>query len=238
MFKKLFGKMGEKLSSMGGNTLYYPGCLTRFAAQDLEENYKTILTDVGVDFISIPEFNCCGSPAINAGYRKEFDELIEKNKALFKKYGVKRIITNCPSCYRIFKEEYKIPVEHISQTLFKNIDKLEQKYDAEKICYHDPCHLGRHSGIYKEPRKVLEALGFQVVEMAAHKDASQCCGAGAGLKTNYPEIASKAAKQRLLQCREKKLVTTCALCYKHIKENAPVGLEVFEFSELLVKNAK
>jgi Fe-S oxidoreductase len=238
MLKKLFGKFKEKLDSMSGNTLYYPGCLTKFAAPELEENYKTILTDIGVDFISVPEFNCCGSPVANAGYKKDFDGLVEKNKALFKKYGVKRIITNCPSCYHIFKEEYKMPVEHISQTIFRNIDKLEQKYQDEKICYHDPCHLGRHSGIYKEPRKVLEALGFTVVEMQNSKESSQCCGGGAGLRTNYPEIAAKAAKLRLRQCGEKKLVTTCALCYKQLKENAPSGVEVYEFSELLVKNAK
>lgn len=229
MLKKLFGLLRF------GNTLYYPGCLTKFAAPELEENYKRILVKIGVDFITIPEFNCCGSPVLNAGYEKDFKELVKKNKEIFKKYGVKCIITNCPACYNILKEEYSVNVEHISQTLFRNLKKIKPIYQGE-ITYHDPCHLGRYAGIYDEPRKVLEMLGFKVTEMENTKEEALCCGGGAGLKTNYPELANRIAKKRLEQCTTKKLVTACPLCYKHLKENAK-GIEVYELSELLKDEA-
>ncbi|MEM4267980.1 MAG: (Fe-S)-binding protein [Candidatus Woesearchaeota archaeon] len=231
----MFSSIIERIKDVFGNTLYYPGCLTRFAAPEIEENYKSILTDIGIGFITIPEFNCCGSPVINAGYLNDFNGLVKKNSELFKKYGVKKIITNCPSCYRVFKENYRLNVEHISQTLYRNLSKLEPTWSGESVCYHDPCHLGRHSGIYNEPRKVLEAIGLKVVEMQSSKDKAICCGGGGGLRTNNPSLAKKIAQNRVMQCKEKMLVTTCCLCYNQLKDVAPEGLKVYEFSELLVK---
>lgn len=223
-------KFIEKLFAR--NVLYYPGCLTHFAAKDLEENYKKILSKIGIDFIMIPEFVCCGSPALNAGYKEDFEVLVKKNKELFKKYGVKKIITNCPGCYHIFKTYYDINVEHITVTISKNLKKITTKKEG-KISYHDPCHLGRKSNIYDEPRNILRHIGFEVVELEDNRENALCCGGGAGLKTNYPELASSIAKKRLSQAKTKKIITTCQLCYKHLKENAK-DIEVYELSEVLV----
>lgn len=226
MLKKLL----EKLTS--GNVLYYPGCLTHFVLPDIEENYQKILTQLGVDFIFLPEFNCCGSPVIHAGYRKDFEGLREKNAEFLKKYGVSKIITNCPACFRILSD-CGFNAEHVTQTIWKNIKKLKAKHSG-KITYHDPCHLGRHSGIYEEPRNILKAIGFEVIELPNCRENSMCCGGGAGLKTNYPELANEIAKGVVEQVKTKKMVTPCPLCYKHFKENAS-GIEVLEFSEVLIE---
>lgn len=223
----------QKIKNWFDNTLYYPGCLTRYAAPELMEKYEQILNKLGINFITLPEQEfCCGSPVIHAGYKPDFDMLVKKNKELFKKYSINKIITNCPACYFIFTKYYSpITVEHITQTIWINKNKLKiKKYD--EISYHDPCHLGRHSNIYDEPRKILEKLGFTVVELEDNKQRSLCCGAGAGLKANNPDLANKIAKKRLLQCKTKKLVTPCPLCYKHLKENAK-EIEVFELSEVI-----
>jgi heterodisulfide reductase subunit D len=228
MFKKIFRKIIEST----GNTLYYPGCTTKFMLPEIETNYTEILRELKIDFIKIKEFNCCGGPVINAGYEKEFIELIKKNKLIFKKYGITRIISNCPLCVKIFKEHYDISAMHITQILFKNIDKLETKYDTEPISYHDSCNLGRGLGIYEEPRKILEKLGFEVIEFINHKENSSCCGAGGGVKFNFSKIADKAGVLRLSESRTKKLITACPMCYKHLKENSK-SIEVFELSEVL-----
>ena len=90
MFKKLFEKF------LGGNTLYYPGCLTKVAMPGVEENYRKLLNRMGVDFITLgKEEVCCGSPAYNAGYMQDFEGLVRKNTELFRKFGVRRIITAC-----------------------------------------------------------------------------------------------------------------------------------------------
>jgi Fe-S oxidoreductase len=226
MFKKILGRFNF------GNTLYYPGCLTHHALPKIEKNYEKVLRALGIDFIFLPGFSCCGSPVTHAGYEKDFEKLKEKNNNFFKKYGVSRIITNCPACYKVLSG-YGLEVEHITQTVWKGIGKIKMKHKGE-ITYHDPCHLGRHSNIYDEPRNILKAIGFDVVELQGNRGDSMCCGAGGGLKTNYPKLSGNIADNLLKRVRTKKLVTPCPMCYAHFKENAPKGLEILEFSEVLV----
>lgn len=219
-------------SRFTGNTLYYPGCLTHFVLPEVEENYKKLLSLLGVDFIFVQEFNCCGSPAKNAGYMKDFDDLKARNMQLLKKYNVRKIITSCPACYKVFGENYPVEVEHITTVVAKNLKKVKAQHN-ESITYHDPCHLGRHSGIFEEPRVILKYVGFEVEELPENRKSSRCCGAGGGLKGNYPRLADDIAKGLLKDVKTKKLVTTCPMCYVHFKENAP-GLEVLELSEVLL----
>ncbi len=219
------------LKKIGKNVAYYPGCLTNYVLASEAGNYRRILEKIKVDFIVVPEHLCCGSPVLNAGYEKDARTLARKNLELFKKYNVRKIITNCPACFKTFLKDYAemlpdwdIEVEHVITPILnylrkKNIDKE----NTEKIAYHDPCHLGRHLGIYDEPREILERLGFEIVEMRNNKADSLCCGGGAGLRVNNPKLASDIAKERVKQAREsgvKKIVTTCPLCFAHVKEAA------------------
>jgi len=217
-----------------GNVLYYPGCLSKFVLTDIAANYKRILDLFEIDYIEIPEFYCCGSPVLNAGYANDFYKLVEKNTQAFSKYSVRKIITSCPSCFTMFKKYYEVDVEPIVVTIRKNIDKLKINFEGEQITYHDPCHLGRKSGIYETPREILEHMGFEVVEAEENREKAMCCGAGGGLRNNAPNLSNKIAKLRLNQVKTKKLVTTCAMCYKHLKDNAK-GIEVYELSQLIVE---
>ena len=93
----------------GGNILYYPGCLIKYAAPELEDNYKEILERVGVDFIVLKELEkCCGSPVLNAGFKKDFEKLVEHNKRIFDEHGINKLVTNCPGCFHIFEKQYQI----------------------------------------------------------------------------------------------------------------------------------
>jgi len=226
------------------NVLYYPGCLIGHYAIELNDNYKEILKKIGINFLQIDEFSCCGSPVLNAGYKDEFERLKEKNISLFDKYGVGTIITPCPACYKMLKDDYNlkkegIEVKHITQVLAENISKIKDIFKKEKgmpeITYHDPCHLGRQSKIYDEPRKALIAAGFKLVEFDKCKENAECCGAGSGVKANFPETAKKVAQKRLKDCKTSLLVTTCPLCYLHLKEVADgeKKVEVMELSQLM-----
>jgi len=242
----------------GGNILYYPGCLTKFAAPQLKEKYEKILRKAGIDFIELGELEvCCGSPALKAGYVEDFKKLAQKNLKIFKDHGVKKIITNCPACFMNFKKEYPkvlgkewdIEVEHISQTIAKSKiqsaswrtkSKINPKPKIQKITYHDPCHLGRQMGVYEEPREIIRGLGYELVEMDLNRSESFCCGGGGGVKTNEPELANKIAKERIKQAKKtgaKILCTACPLCWLHLKENAD-DLEVKELGEILEENEK
>lgn len=223
------------------NTLFYPGCIIKNAAPDIGENYRQILKRLGFDYIEIDEFACCGSPVLAAGYKEDFEKLREKNLELLDRYGVSRIITPCPGCARMFKQDYRledegIEVFHITQIIAKKLEKINdlfKKGNSPKVIYHDPCHLGRHLGIYDDPRKIIIAAGYGLEEFERKREKGVCCGAGGGLKANFPETANKIAQDRFKDIKTKILATTCSLCYLHLKENAPKGVEVMELSQMI-----
>ncbi len=233
---------------LGGNVVYYPGCLTKFVGKELKENYERILRSIGIDFIELKEREvCCGSPALNAGYREVAEDLMRKNYRVFKEHRVFKIISNCPACCKTFSHDYPslikewdIDVEHTSQTVLKAIKegklRLRKKIE-KKITFHDPCYLGRYLKIFEEPRKILEFIGCSIVEMKFSRESSFCCGGGGGVQSNYPELADKIAKERIehaIETRADALVTSCPLCYYHLKKNSR-EIKVFEISQLLVK---
>jgi heterodisulfide reductase subunit D len=235
----LFDKLG-----MGGNTLFYPGCLTKFVGKDIGEKYKKIFLKIGIDFIQLKDLEvCCGSPILNSGHKKEAIELMEKNFEVFKNHGVKKIITACPACYHMFEQtypkyvkEWDIKVEHASQTIAKAIKekKLNPKKLNMNITFHDPCHLGRYSNVYEEPRDVIKSVG-EIKEMKLKKEYAFCCGGGSGVKSNYPQLANAIAKERIDMALETKadcLVTCCPMCYFNLKENTK-KIKVKELSEII-----
>lgn len=224
------------------NTLYYPGCLTKFALPEIQKNYEVILRNLGINFIKLNDMEtCCGSPVLNSGYPKDFEKSAKDTYDLFVKHGVKKIITNCPACYHIFRYEYPktvknwdIEVEHITQTINKNIQKIKSG-EFEDITYHDPCHLARKSGVYEEPRRILKRCGKKIVEMKLNKVDSFCCGGGGGIKSNFNKLSNSIAKERIKQAEEtcvNTIVTTCPMCYLNLKENSG-KMKVKEFSEVV-----
>lgn len=240
-----FNKILDKIISK--NTLYYPGCLTKTILPEIQKNYEDILHTIDIDFITLKDFEiCCGSPVLRAGMRKDFEEIKEKNIKIFKERGVGLIITNCPACYNIFKfeyklEEYGIKVEHITQTLKRNEKKLKKKLKSDKkldIFYHDPCHLGRLSNIYDEPREILVDCGCNINELSHNRENSMCCGGGGGLVNNNPELSKKIAKNVLSEINENSCLTSpCPMCYYQFKNNTD-NKSIKEFSEIIKESIK
>jgi Fe-S oxidoreductase len=245
----MFKQVLEKLS--GGNTLYYPGCVTHYALSEIEQRYETLIRNAGIDIIMLPgELNCCGSPVKRAGYAADFEALKLKNLETFDRFSVRKIITNCPGCYHTLMGEYGIETYHVTQVLAGTSQRAamsrgRKRGDGDKangvdlrqsqtgITYHDPCHLGRWSGVYEEPRQLLRDAGWIVEELPDNRELGLCCGAGGGLKSNFPDLASAIACERLSQVQNGRLCTTCPLCFAHFKENAD-ELQVLELSEALM----
>lgn len=228
------------VKNIGSNTLYFPGCLTKGVLKEEFENYKKIFNKLGVEYILLSDEEvCCSLPVLNAGYKKDARKLMEKNFEIFKKYKVKKIITNCPSCYHAFKEIYpkiardwNIDVEHTSITILNAIKKKGIKVKTkENVSYHDPCHLGRYSGIYNEPRRVIELLGGKIIEMKYNRENALCCGGGGGVRANFPEVAKAIAEKRIEGIPESttKLISPCGLCYLNLKTASDKSEEFSSF---------
>ncbi len=168
------------------------GCAGSFdqRAQKITKAFATILNKVGIKYAILgKEEACTGDPARRAGNEFLFQMMAYNNIQVFNNYGIKKIVTACPHCFNIFKNEYPElggNYEVIHHTTFLqqliNEGKIKLKeggsFKGKRITYHDSCYLGRANNIYEAPRKVLEILDAELVEMKRCRSNGLCCGAG------------------------------------------------------------
>jgi heterodisulfide reductase subunit D len=172
--------------------LFWVGCSGSFdqRAQKITKAFATILDKVGCKYAILgKEEACTGDPARRAGNEFLFQMMAYQNIQVLNGYGIKKIVTTCPHCFNILKNEYpelggNYEVIHHTTLLQQLIDegKIKMKeggsFKGKKISYHDSCYLGRANDIYEAPRKVLEALDAELVEMKRCRSNGLCCGAG------------------------------------------------------------
>jgi Fe-S oxidoreductase len=203
------------------DVLWYVECYPSYypRSQDAARAVAKIFTALGIDFAILgPEEKCVGECARLLGEKGLFDNLTEENLATLRKYEFGRIVTSDPHAYDAFKYTYATrglsqPLEHTVPFVFRHLERLKplltRKLDY-RVTYHDACCLGRHNGVYEEPRRLLEALpGLKLVEMTHNRLNAICCGGGGGgmwLDTYY----KSKGYERLSDRRAKEAIATGA----------------------------
>ena len=206
--------------------LYFPCCTVCYDSRvkNVARSVAKLLKAATVDFgiLSGSEV-CCGDPSRSIGDFAQSQDLLVSNSKLFKDTGVKKIITSSPHCYYAFKNYYKdlpdVEVHHHSEILAHLLNSsrltLNKPLDA-KVTYHDPCYLGRHSGVYEPPREVLRAIpGVELSEMERTKEDSLCCGGGGGgawLEVKKGERFAELRIEEALQTGSSILGVSCPFC--------------------------
>jgi Fe-S oxidoreductase len=230
----------------GMEILYFPGCYPSYdpRLKKVARATATILNRAGVDFgILGSKENCCGESIRKTGDEDLFKRLARENIKTFVDNGVKRILVSSPHCYHTFKNEYpefrvNFEVVHISQYLHELIHEgrieLSREY-GKKVTYHDPCYLGRHNGIYDEPRGVLKKVpGLELNEMPESRANSLCCGGGGGRVWMETQKGERFGDLRLGQAMEvgaEVLATSCPYCITMF-EDSRITLDVTEKIEV------
>ena len=236
--------------------LIFGGCTASYRMPSMLQTGVTILTRLGVPYAYAGgEEHCCASPLLRTGQLDVAGELIGKNLDMIARSGARTIVTPCGGCSKTLKHDYPawaeklgkpfdVTVRHFSEVY---VDLLRQgritpSVPVEKtVTFHDPCHVGRSQGLFDEPREILAAIaGIKLIEMPRCRETSRCCGAGGGVKANYPQMAAAIARERLdeaVATGADTLVTMCPFCQgsfsQAIKESgASIGLSGLE--ELLL----
>lgn len=226
--------LSVKPFSEGMEILYFPGCYLCYdpRLKKVARATAAVLNKAGVDFgILGSQENCCGESIRKTGDEELYKRLARENIKAFVDNGVRKILVSSPHCYHTFKNEYpefmvKFEVVHISQFLSELIEdgrlELTGEY-GKKVTYHDPCYLGRHNGVYDEPRNALDRLpGVQLVEMEDSRDDSLCCGGGGGriwMETVKGERFSDLRLEQAVDAGAEVLVTACPYCITHFEES-------------------
>ncbi len=217
--------------------VYFIGCVGAYREEEATTATLVLLDQLGVDYTLIDE-TCCSGVLEDVGYQINLD-LARKNVDRILDTGAKSIITGCPYCSRTFnnKTQYAalkdngVRVLHLSQFL-KDFDFGVQT--DKRVTYHDPCDLGRHCGIYQEPREIIRKVAPNFVEMPHHHAEALCCGAGGGVRGAYAKNSIAMARRRLAEAEAVKaeiVLTECNSCV-HNLANAKLRKQKFKIYNL------
>ena len=238
--------------------LFWVGCAGAFddRYKKVVKAFVKILMHLKVSYAVLgKEESCTGDPARRAGNEMLYQMQALQNIELFRTYGIKKILTTCPHCYNIFKNEYPdlggdYEVINYVQFLEEHIESGELRLNGNslknlRITYHDPCYLGRANSIYQEPRKVLKSLTDNLVEMHRNKSFALCCGAGGAQMFKEAEQGNKEVfierTEDALKTGATIVATACPFCMTMITDglkykNREEEIRNYDIAELIVMN--
>ncbi|MFH1480237.1 MAG: (Fe-S)-binding protein [Pseudomonadota bacterium] len=213
--------------------VYFVGCVGLYREDEATEATLELLDRLHMDFTLVDEV-CCSGVLEDVGYQIN-ERLARKNMDRILATGAKTLVTGCPYCFRTFNNkpqygelrERGVRIIHISQFL-KDVD-IRVKTE-KRVTYHDPCDLGRHCGIYDEPRETIRKIAPNFVEMPHHHEDSLCCGAGGGVRGAYAKNSIAMARRRLEEAEEvgaDVVLTECNSCV-HNLSNAKLRKQKFK----------
>ena len=233
--------------------LYFPCCVPAYDPNlgSVARATSTVLKKTGADFgILGTKESCCGESVRKAGNQSLFEKLAKSNIDAFNDSGATEMIVSSPHCYTTFKEDYPglgggFKVIHFTQYLASLILEGKLGFTKElnkKVVYHDPCYLGRHNGIYDEPRDVLKSIpGVSLMDEIDSRENSLCCGGGGGriwMETRKGERFSDILVDQAIEQGADILATACPYCILNFKDSVLTMdkgdvLEVKDISEIV-----
>jgi glycolate oxidase iron-sulfur subunit len=220
-----------------GKVLYFTGCATNYFFPNVGKSVIKVLNRVGMEVILPRGQMCCGLPLFQAGGRKKALKNIRENLKLFNRKDVDAVVVDCAACGAALKKEYALILEEMGEDAkpakelagkVMDISQILARSDLGKwlkpvpgrVTYHDPCHLGRSQGVREEPRNLLRRIpGLELVEMAG---ADTCCGGGAALPWEHPDVAAGIGRNKVQSIRETRatvVASGCPWCRRQIGEN-------------------
>lgn len=239
--------------------LFFVGCSGSYdqRAQKITKAFATILNKVGVNYAILGKEEVCnGDPARRAGNEFLFQMMAYQNMQVLDGYGIKKIVTACPHCFNILKNEYPAlgghyEVIHHATFLQQLIDegkirmKEEGVFKGKKITYHDSCYLGRANNIYEAPRKVLEAMDVELVEMKRCKSNGLCCGAGGAQVFKEEEKGTTRINtertSEAISTGARIIASNCPFCMTMLSDGVKANekeeeVQVLDLAELIVQS--
>lgn len=247
----------KSFTEQGAEYLYYVGCTPSYdpRGQKVARALVQVMRAAGVDFgILGNDENCCASETRRLGELGLFEGMVEMNKEIFKELEITKMFTTSPHCFNTFKNDYPkigaqpkrpMQVQHYTQVVSGLVHDGKLKFNGsyeKKVTYHDPCYLGKHNGIFDEPRDVLRSIpGVELIEMDRSREKSLCCEGGGGrmwLEGTNP--GTRLAQMRVKEAIEtgaEVLATACPFCLLTLDEavkhlNAEDKIRVLDIAEI------
>jgi len=236
--------------------LYWVGCAVAFdpRAQKIARSMAELLHAAGIEWAVLGKNEkCTGDTARRTGNEYLFAQMAQENIAVLNEIKPKTIITTCPHCFHTIANEYpqfggNYVVKHHTEFIDELIRGGKLKLSAEangSVTFHDPCYLGRHNGIFDQPRALIQSTGAKLTEPKRHRSNSFCCGAGGGQFWKEEEKGTERVGtnryRELKQTGAKTVATGCPFCMRMIteetaKEEPETAMEVLDVAEIVVRS--
>ncbi len=237
--------------------VYFVGCVGALFPRSyaLPQSFVQILDRGGVEYVLLgAEEWCCGYPLAINGDLEGARQMMQRNLEAVRATGARTIVTTCPSCFHFWKHTYPvalgedlgIEVQHATEFLADLLEAgrlpLRDDPPEQVVTYHDPCDLGRKSGVFTAPRRILKGIpGVRLVEMAENRGGSHCCGGGGNLESMDPALSQAIAARRIRQAAEtgaSVVVSACQQCERTLTGAARaerLRLRVKDIAEILLE---
>jgi len=235
--------------------VYFVGCVASFYPRSygVPQSMVEILEQAGVDYLALGgEEWCCGFPLIIAGMGDAAVEVMRHNLDAVRSTGASRLVAACPSCYHTWEHDYPhilgeplgFEVLHATEMLEEIVSdgRIELKPFKRTVTYHDPCDLGRTSGVYEAPRNVIRAIpGITLTEMEHHHEYSLCCGGGGDVEMADKDLTAAVAQRRVEEAAATEaqvVLSACQQCERTLAEaarRARIRVRAMDIAELIAK---
>lgn len=235
------------------DVVFFAGCTGSYRQQQIPRTGVRILNRAGVkmNILGADEW-CCTSPLIRTGDESQSLECAEHVVEAADGLGAKDMVMTCSGCYKTVTTDFgrfyaktQQNVYHFTQYALNLINERKLTINHpfnHKVTYHDPCHLGRHMGVYEEPREILKKIkGVELIEMKHNRAKSMCCGAGGGYKSQFNNFAVRIASDRVREAEAtgaEYLVTSCPFCVTNLSQGAKaIGspIKVIDVADILLE---
>lgn len=243
-------------SKKGAEVVYFVGCVSAFYPQAyrIPQSLVQIFEQADVDFTTMGGQEwCCGYPLHGAGMKDLVSDLAIHNVERVKELGSKMLVATCPSCYHAWKHIYPellelppdLKILHATEYLAQLIDEGEIQLGPVQrvVTYHDPCDLGRKSGVYEAPRTILNSIpGLEFREMANYGENAMCCGGGGDVEISDREVTGQVGMLRMQQAQEtgaEAVVSACQQCKRTLltgARQAKIRMRTVDMSELVLES--
>jgi heterodisulfide reductase subunit D len=242
----------------GAEVLYFVGCVSAFYPQaySIPQSMVQIFERAGVSFTTMGGQEwCCGYPLYGAGMKGLVAELAQHNLERVQELGPAKLVTTCPSCYyawtHVYPEFVELPAQleilHAVQYLKELLDqgRIELGEVESIVTYHDPCDLGRKSGVFDAPRSILNSIpGLEFREMATHGENAMCCGGGGDVEISDRQVTGEVGVLRMQQAQEtgaQAVISACQQCKRTLltgARQAKIRMRAMDISELVLESIR
>jgi glycolate oxidase len=236
----IYGDEAMEVPATQGDTVVFLGCQYG-SRMNKTKKYLKIMDKLGIP-AQVEGGLCCGYPMSVLGFQKSLDEY---KRRFLDKFQSKEMVTFCPSCALFLHEEYGFPAKHFMQVLADRLKDRPITPAGKTVTYHDSCDMSRGLKITEEPREILKALGYNLVEMKHNRSQSLCCGGGGGILTSDQAMSSDISAARIQEAIDTgadTVVTSCPTCEQVLRKaatSAKTGkIAVKELSDVLAEALK